>query len=78
MIFKKINPPLLRYALIVMVMIISMTIIFVLSIYFGAWGELPDKKSLAEFQHPRASEVYTADSVLIGKYYLNDRQPISV
>ena len=54
-----------------------MATIFVLSIYFGAWGELPDKKSLAEFQHPRASEVYTADSVLIGKYYLNDRQPIS-
>ncbi|MGB5272187.1 MAG: transglycosylase domain-containing protein [Eudoraea sp.] len=77
MIFKKINPPLWRYALIVMVMIISMATIFVLSIYFGVWGELPDKKSLAEFQHPRASEVYTADSVLIGKYYLNDRQPIS-
>ncbi len=50
---------------------------FVLSIYFGAWGKLPNKKELSNFKYQRASEVYTADSVLIGKYYLFDRQPIT-
>ncbi len=76
MIFKRLKPALLRYTLIVIALLITIAAIFVLSIYFGAWGKLPDKKSLAEFQQPRASEIYTADSVLIGKYYLNDRQPI--
>jgi len=75
-IFKRLKPALLRYTLIVIALLITIAAIFVLSIYFGAWGKLPDKKSLAEFQQPRASEIYTADSVLIGKYYLNDRQPI--
>jgi len=42
----------------------------------GAWGKLPSKIEFADFQYQRASEVYTADSVLIGKYYLFDRQPI--
>ncbi|NNL03223.1 MAG: penicillin-binding protein, partial [Eudoraea sp.] len=76
MIFKRVKSPLLRYSLIIASLVIGITAIFVLSIYFGVWGELPDKKSLAEIQHPRASELYTADSVLIGKFYLNDRQPI--
>jgi len=52
-------------------------VLFVGSVYFGAWGKLPNKKELADFQYQRASEVYTSDSVLIGKYYLYDRQPIS-
>lgn len=52
------------------------TTLFVLSVRFGAWGKLPDKAELSNFQYQRASEVYTADSVLIGKYYLFDRQPI--
>ena len=76
MIFKRINPPLLRYALGLATFVTGMAAVFVLSVYLGAWGDLPGKKSLAEIKHPRASEVYTADSVLIGKYYLNDRQPI--
>lgn len=42
----------------------------------GAWGKLPSSEELANFQYQQASEVFSADSVLIGKYYLNDRQPI--
>ncbi len=51
--------------------------VFILSIYWGAWGKIPGKEELSDFQYQRASEVYTADSVLIGKYYLFDRQPIA-
>jgi len=42
----------------------------------GAWGKLPSKESLSHFKYQKASEVYTADSVLIGKFFLYDRQPI--
>ncbi len=55
---------------------IALLFLFVLSVRFGAWGKIPDKTELSDFKYQRASEVYTADSVLIGKYYLFDRQPI--
>ena len=40
------------------------------------WGKIPSKAELSSLEYQKASEVYTADSVLIGKYYLFDRQPI--
>ncbi|NKI27761.1 penicillin-binding protein [Arenibacter sp. 6A1] len=51
--------------------------LFFASIYLGAWGKIPNKKELSDFKYQRASEVYSADSVLIGKFYLFDRQPIA-
>ena len=77
MIFKKIKSPFLRYALIGITGLAASLHLFILSIYFGAWGRLPDKESLSDFNFQEASEIYSADSVLIGKYYLYDRQPIS-
>ncbi|NHF61353.1 penicillin-binding protein [Flavobacteriaceae bacterium TP-CH-4] len=73
---NKIPNPFLRYGLLAVVSLFLVGILFFLSIYFGAWGKLPSKKELSNFEYQRASEVYTADSVLIGKYYLFDRQPI--
>ncbi|MGI9550845.1 MAG: transglycosylase domain-containing protein, partial [Aurantibacter sp.] len=73
---KKIKSPLVRYAAMLFLVVLTGSVLFVLSVRFGAWGKLPDKKELSGFQYQRASEVYTADSVLIGKYYLFDRQPI--
>ena len=51
--------------------------LFIGSIYLGAWGKIPSNDELSDFEYQRASEVYTADSVLIGKYYLFDRQPVT-
>lgn len=77
MIFKKIKSPFLRYALTGIIGLAACLHLFILSIYFGAWGRLPDTESLSDFKYQEASEIYSADSVLIGKYYLYDRQPIS-
>ncbi|MGB5818151.1 MAG: transglycosylase domain-containing protein [Saonia sp.] len=74
---KKIKPPLLRYIIVAILAISTGFVLFFLSIYFGAWGKLPNKNELSDFKYQKASEVYTADSVLIGKYYLFDRQPIA-
>ena len=73
---RKIKSKLLKYIIILFLVVLIGTVLFVLSVRFGAWGKIPDKKELSEFQYQRASEVFTADSVLIGKYYLFDRQPI--
>ena len=51
-------------------------LLFFLSVRLGLWGKLPSKSELSTFHYYRASEVYSSDSVLIGKYYLNDQQPI--
>lgn len=76
-IFNKINPPVLRYAMVGSLGLFIVFIMFVGSIYFGFWGRIPNKKDLSNFRYQIASEVFTSDSVLIGKYYLNDRQPIT-
>ncbi len=74
---RGIKSNLLRYTIILFLTALVATLLFVLSVRFGAWGKLPDKSELSEFQYKRASEVFTADSVLIGKYFLFDRQPIA-
>lgn len=73
---KRIKSKYLKYLLLGIGILLIGAILFVFSVYLGAWGKLPNKTELADFQYQRASEVYTADSVLIGKYYLYDRQPI--
>jgi penicillin-binding protein 1A len=74
--FKKIKSPYLRYSILGILAIFTLLFIFLLSINVGLWGTIPSKKELSSFQYQVASEVFTSDSVLIGKYYLNDRQPI--
>ena len=75
--FKKIKSPYLRYLVLGILGLFTFLLIFIISINIGIWGPIPSKKELSNFQYQVASEVFTADSVLIGKYYLNDRQPIS-
>lgn len=41
-----------------------------------AWRDIPSRETLAEFRNPVPSELYTADSVLIGRFYLQDRTPV--
>lgn len=67
---------LIRIAVLAGSVFFALLALFVISIYAGAWGRLPAKKELSALQYQRATEVYTTDSVLIGKYYLHDRQPI--
>jgi penicillin-binding protein 1A len=40
------------------------------------WIEVPGKRALRNIQNQVASEVYSADSVLLGRYYLQDRTEI--
>ncbi|MEK6154973.1 transglycosylase domain-containing protein [Flavobacteriaceae bacterium 3-367] len=74
--FKKNRSLYLKYAFRALLVVGTAAVLFFLSIYLGAWGKLPNGEELSDFRYQKASEVYTADSVLIGKYYLFDRQPI--
>jgi len=49
---------------------------FIGSIYLGLFGPLPSNIELLKIKNSEASEVYSADGVLLGKYYLQDRSAV--
>ncbi|WP_417360164.1 transglycosylase domain-containing protein [Galbibacter sp.] len=50
--------------------------IFYGSIYFGLWGHIPSKKELSNLNLEQATEILSENGELLGKLYINDRQPI--
>lgn len=49
---------------------------FYLSIYWGWWGEIPKTEELRNLKQNEATEVFSSEGKLIGKYYIFDRQPV--
>lgn len=47
-----------------------------LVLFTVVFSEVPSKKELVRIQNPIASEVYTADSILIGRYFIQDRTQV--
>jgi penicillin-binding protein 1A len=56
-------------------MVLFVFILFVL-VWSGALGSLPSKTDIASVENPAASEVYSADSVLLGRYFIQERSNI--
>ncbi len=75
--FSYLKSPYLRYGTAGILLVCFGVLVFLNTVYYGLWGKIPSTEELSNFEYQRASEVYTADSVLIGKFYLFDRQPIS-
>jgi penicillin-binding protein 1A len=44
-----------------------------LSVKAGFFGKLPDKEQLSKIKNFEASEIYSADAVLLGRYFIQDR-----
>lgn len=51
---------------------------FVASVYFGSFGDLPTPEVIRSIDQNIASEVYSADSVLLGKYFFENRLPSDI
>ena len=47
--------------------------IIFLSVLAGVAGKIPGKEELASIQNPLATEIYTSDNVLMGRYYIQNR-----
>ncbi|HEY0899551.1 MAG TPA: transglycosylase domain-containing protein [Sphingobacteriaceae bacterium] len=52
-------------------------VLFIL-VYIGLFGPLPSKMALRERQHDQPSEVYSSDGVLLGRYFIYDKQEVSL
>lgn len=55
----------------------ALVLLLVLFIWTGLLGPMPNKKELLAVQNPMASEVYSADSVLLGRYFIQERSNIT-
>jgi penicillin-binding protein 1A len=55
------------------------TLIFLtLGVWIGLFGRLPSMKELKEVETANSTEIYTVDSVMIGKYFIENRTAISI
>lgn len=63
----------LRYALYAGGSMIALFLLLATLIYYGAFGKLPTYGELQAIQNNTASEVYSADGVLLGRYYVENR-----
>jgi penicillin-binding protein 1A len=63
-----------KYLLLVLISLVLLQGLFILLVIAGAFGKLPDNQSLKLIQNPIATEVYTSDGVLMGTYYIVNRQ----
>lgn len=53
-------------------------LLLVAGVWIGLFGRLPNKEELKNIETANSTEIYTADSVLIGKYYIENRTAISL
>lgn len=44
------------------------------AVHMGVFGKLPSEESLSNIQNFQATEVYSADKVLLGRYYIQERR----
>lgn len=61
----------------VMALVILLAGLFYFLVLSGAFGSLPGKGELSEISNEEASLVFSSDSVLIGKYFAENRTSIS-
>ncbi|WP_194776016.1 penicillin-binding protein 1A [Pararhodonellum marinum] len=71
---------LIKYAWYTFISLILALIIFIWSVsvnFLGLYGNLPDFKALENPRSELASELYSADGVQLGKYYRENRTPVT-
>lgn len=75
MMFKEIRNRFLRYAVMVVYAVILLICMVEVN-FLWLFGYSPTAQDIRKPIQPIASEVYTADSVLIGRYFKEDRSPV--
>jgi penicillin-binding protein 1A len=72
---------LLRKLLIAAASVAGIFIVFVLTlvllVWTGALGTLPNGEELSAVENPLSTEIYSADSVLLGRYFIQERSNIT-
>ena len=56
---------------------LAVPILFFYLLANGTFGEIPDFKEIENPKNAIASEIFSSDSVILGKYYINNRSPVN-
>ena len=64
----------IRILLVLAATAILSQVVLVALVLAGAFGKLPLRDELKHIRNPLASEIYSADGMLMGKYYIRNRQ----
>ncbi len=67
---------LIGYLSVVILGVFSAVFIFVGLVWMGAFGSIPGKKELGAINHQVATEIFSADSILLGRYYWQERSTV--
>ncbi|MBN2614872.1 MAG: transglycosylase domain-containing protein [Bacteroidales bacterium] len=72
---KKSKPftKIIRYGFLTLISLTLLGVLFFVTVYIGVFGVLPNKTKLRSISNEQASLVYSSDSVLIGKYFAENR-----
>lgn len=54
-----------------------LNLLFFFAVYIGIFGSLPNKEKLASTSNQEASQVFSSDNIIIGKYFSQNRTNIS-
>ncbi|MEJ7645829.1 MAG: transglycosylase domain-containing protein [Chryseolinea sp.] len=76
--FRRIKqyPKLVRIAVYAVGGFLVSILLFVVLVWAGLFGRIPTKEDLKTISHQVATEVYSADSVLLGRYYIQERSTV--
>ncbi|HEX3009737.1 MAG TPA: transglycosylase domain-containing protein [Bacteroidales bacterium] len=72
----KLRNKVIKYSLILLFTFIVLTGLLLGCVYMGVFGALPNEKELTSINNEEASLVYSADNVIIGKYFAENRTNI--
>jgi len=67
----------LKYFLVLLSSLLLLCVLLFFSVYSGAFGSLPTQKALIAINNEEASLVISSDSVIIGRYFAENRTNIS-
>ncbi|MGV8945095.1 MAG: transglycosylase domain-containing protein [Lutibacter sp.] len=67
----------LKYSLIAITSVISLSVLFFFAVYIGLFGSLPNKAKLSAINNQEASQVISSDNIIIGKYFSENRTNIT-
>jgi len=77
---KPLYVKIIRYMWLVFILGLAGFVLFIVSVnanFLGLFGEMPEFESLENPDSELASELYSADGVLLGKYFRENRTPVT-
>ena len=74
---KPLLKKILKYFLVFLSAILLLCVLLFIAVYSGRFGSLPNKKALAAINNEEASLVISSDSMIIGKFFAENRTNIS-